>query len=188
MINIHTTMLPFAHIGITLALFYIAARAFPKIKAHINYWYVIIGAMLPDIIDKLIGRVLFEDIFASGRIFAHTLLFVVVLSISGYYLFSRRRDSRVLILAGGSFVHIVLDSMWKNPQTLFWPLMGLGFGRGTEYGSFWTYLAVVYRNLGEIGNPEVLSMFMGEILGLAVIIVFGLGYLRSRAAKWKRRS
>jgi membrane-bound metal-dependent hydrolase YbcI (DUF457 family) len=182
-------MLPFAHIGITLALFYIAARTFPKIKTHINYWYVVIGSMLPDIIDKLIGRVLFEDVFASGRIFAHTLLFVVVLSMAGYYLLRRRNDAKVLMLAGGSFVHIVLDSMWKYPQTLFWPLMGLEFGRGTEYGSFWTYLAVVYRNLGRIGDPELLSMFMGEIVGLAVIIVFGLGYLRSRsrAAKWKRR-
>ncbi|RNI15777.1 hypothetical protein EFE42_00600 [Methanohalophilus sp. RSK] len=70
-------MLPFAHIGITLALFYIVTRG-----RNINYWYVIIGSMLPDIIDKVIGRVLFADTFASGRIFAHSLLFVVVLGLT----------------------------------------------------------------------------------------------------------
>ncbi|MDY0387766.1 MAG: metal-dependent hydrolase [Methanolobus sp.] len=178
-------MLPFAHIGITLALFYIIARAFPKIRPHINYWYVLIGSMLPDIIDKPIGRFLFEDVFASGRIFAHTLLFVVVLSIVGYYLFRKRADAKVLMLAGGSLVHLVLDSMWKSPRTLFWPLMGWDFARGSEYGSFRTYLAVVYKNLDKIGDPDMLFLFMEEILGLAVIMIFGIQYLRYRMKERK---
>ncbi|WP_319507391.1 metal-dependent hydrolase [uncultured Methanolobus sp.] len=173
-------MLPFAHIGITLAVFYIIAMAFPKIRPHINYWYVIAGSMLPDIIDKIIGRVLFEDVFASGRIFAHTLLFVLVLGMAGYIFFYRKRGSRVLMLAGGCFVHLVLDSMWKTSVTLLWPLLGWQFQKGAEYGSFWQYLLVIYRNLGNIDSLDVQSTLMTEILGIVLIMIFGLGYLRQK--------
>jgi hypothetical protein len=77
-------MLPFAHIGIAIALFYIAGLAFPKVREHIDYRYVIVGSMLPDIIDKTVGMVLFADTFANGRIFAHALLFIVVMGVAGY--------------------------------------------------------------------------------------------------------
>jgi len=173
-------MLPFAHIGIALVLFYIIGMAFPKIRPHINYWYVIIGSMLPDIIDKTIGMILFADTFANGRIFSHALLFVVVLGIAGYSLYTRKGDSRVLILAGGSLVHQLLDSMWKTPVTFLWPLLGWEFKRLEEYGSFWQFLLRVYGDLGDIGDPHMLSLFMTELFGLAVITLFGACYLRKK--------
>lgn len=173
-------MLPFAHIGITLAMFYIVALVFPKVRVHISYWHVAVGSMLPDIIDKVIGRMLFEDVFANGRIFAHSLLFVVVLIIAGHYIYSRKGSALVLVLGGGSFVHLMLDSMWKAPVTLLWPLLGWEFERGTQYGSFLNYIMGIYGNLGNVDGLSFMPALMTEVLGITVIIFFGLGYMRQR--------
>ena len=165
-------MLPFAHIGITLALFYITTKG-----RNINYWYVVIGSILPDLIDKFIGRVLFADTFASGRIFAHSLLFVVVLGLAGYYLYMRRKDTRLLILAAASTVHLLLDSIWQSPQTFLWPLLGWEFGRGTQYGSFWQYLSTAY---GRILDGSLSLGLTAEIIGLIIILIFTAAKLRQR--------
>lgn len=70
-------MLVFAHLGLTLA----AARQI----ACANLAFVMLGSMLPDIIDKSLGVVLFGTP-AMGRTFAHTLLFLVLLGTAAYYL------------------------------------------------------------------------------------------------------
>ena len=173
-------MLPFAHIAIALVLFYIAGLAFPKIRPHINYWYVAVGSMLPDLIDKPVGIILFADVFSSGRIFSHSLLFVGVLGVAGYYIYAKRGDSRVLMLAGGSLIHQLLDGMWNTPVTFLWPLLGWEFQRRGVYGSFWQFLTGIYGKLGDIGTPGILFLFTTELLGLAVIILFGAGYLKKR--------
>ncbi|WP_292466014.1 metal-dependent hydrolase [Methanolobus sp.] len=172
-------MLPFAHIAIALVLFYIAGLAFPKIRPHINYWYVAVGSMLPDLIDKPVGILLFADIFSSGRIFAHSLLFVGVLGVAGYYLYTRKKDARVLMLAGGSLIHQLLDGMWNTPVTFLWPLLGWEFQR-RAYGSFWQFLTGIYGKLGDISTLSILFLFMTELLGLAVIMLFVAGYLKKR--------
>ncbi|AFV22737.1 hypothetical protein Mpsy_0526 [Methanolobus psychrophilus R15] len=176
--TITNTMLLFAHIGITLFLFYMAALAFPKIRPHINYWYVIAGSMLPDIIDKTVGMILFADTFANGRIFAHALLFVVVLGAAGYYFYTRKGDSRVLTLAGASLIHQLLDSMWKTPVTFLWPLLGWEFKRlEGEGGSFWQYFVGIYRNLGSANEHGLQALLVTEVLGIAVVVLFLLVYI-----------
>lgn len=167
-------MLLFAHVGMTVALFYLAGLAFPKIRPHISYPYVILGSMLPDIIDKPLGMVLFADIFGSGRIFAHALVFVVLLGAIGHQRYELKGDSRLLVLAGGSLVHQLLDSMWESPATFLWPLMGLSFERLEEYGSFGQYLTNIYGNLGE---PAFLALVVTEITGFTIIVLFLLGCL-----------
>lgn len=167
-------MLPFAHIGITLVLFWVLGVGLRGVRAHVRYGYVVVGAMLPDIIDKPVGMIFFADTFGSGRIFGHTLLFVLVLAVAGYYLFSKKGEAGVLILAGGSLVHQLLDSMWESPATFLWPLMGLSFERLEEYGSFGQYLTDIYGNLGE---PAFLTMVVTEITGFAIIVLFLLGCL-----------
>ena len=165
-------MLPLAHIGITLAIFYATTIIFPNIRRYINYWYVVVGSLLPDIIDKLIGRLLFEHIFASGRIFGHTLLFVIILTITGIYFFRKRKDARILILAGGSFIHLLLDRMWETPQTFLWPLFGWEFPRGTTtYRSFPDYLSALYSfDLGTM-TYTLTTELLGIILLISFIII-----------------
>jgi len=98
-------MLVFAHLGLTLA----AARQI----ACANLAFVMLGSMLPDIIDKPLGEVLFGTP-AMGRTFAHILLFLMFLGTAAYYL----RDLRLAWLACGVWAHLLLDFMWQSPSTL----------------------------------------------------------------------
>ncbi|OEU51521.1 MAG: hypothetical protein BA871_09955 [Desulfuromonadales bacterium C00003096] len=40
--------------------------------------FIAIGVILPDLIDKPIGRILLGESVANGRLFGHTLLFVLI--------------------------------------------------------------------------------------------------------------
>jgi len=85
---------------------------------------LLIGSLLSDIIDKMIGQVFFKETFSNGRIFAHTLLFLILLTAAGFYFYQRRSQTRPLTLAFGTLTHLIFDQMWHVPQTLFWPLFG----------------------------------------------------------------
>lgn len=88
---------------------------------------LLIGSLLPDIIDKPTGQLLFRETFHNGRIFAHTLLFLMLIASGGLYLYRRYGCSWLLVLGAGSGMHLILDAMWLAPGTLFWPLYGFSF-------------------------------------------------------------
>lgn len=69
-----------------------------------------IGALLPDLIDKPVGEVIFASTLANGRIIG-TLFFVLLLALIGVYVYKKRKDSRGLALASGSFFHLLEDQM-----------------------------------------------------------------------------
>jgi hypothetical protein len=73
----------FGHVGLTT----LTARVIEKStnEKRMDYRLVVIGSLLPDLIDKPIGRILFQNRFESGRVFAHTLAFVLVLISIGLY-------------------------------------------------------------------------------------------------------
>jgi hypothetical protein len=74
-------MFVFGHLGITLGIAFILFQfVLPRIGIRpkkINYLFIAIGAILPDLIDKPIGRILLGESVANGRLFGHTLLFVL---------------------------------------------------------------------------------------------------------------
>ena len=131
---------------------------------RLDYRLLLVGSMLPDIIDKPIGIYLLGDIFSNGRIFAHTAIFTLSLLVAGVILW-RRWGWILLTLGYGSFMHLLLDSMWANPRTLLWPLQGWAFTKGdtTDWLSqilfTWTH------------TPEVLvSEAMGAVILLAFLV------------------
>jgi membrane-bound metal-dependent hydrolase YbcI (DUF457 family) len=155
------------HLGITLGIFYLASLAFPSLKRHIDYRFIAVGALLPDLIDKAIGRVLFEDVFASGRLFAHSLVFVIVILVVGYVYFRQQGDSRIMMVAGASFLHLLEDQMWMNPQTFFWPVFGWEFAQGHSYGSFPDYFMDIVRH---VYSPELSFSLVSEVIGLLLVL------------------
>jgi inner membrane protein len=91
--------------------------------ATIDYRAVILGSMLPDLIDKPLGIFILGDELHNGRFLGHSLLFVVLLLLAA--LAFRRSAGPVLsAVALGSAAHLVLDRMWVETDTLLWPLLG----------------------------------------------------------------
>lgn len=142
-------MLVFAHTGLTLgtaaAIDFIYTRSqrlsgekagiktvrsqtarFTFLNKYVDIRVLLIGSMLPDI-DKIIGLYLFRDVFSNGRIFLHTLVFLIVISLIGLMIYRKSHRTWAAVLAFGVLTHLVMDSMWQGPETLFWPLFGIRF-------------------------------------------------------------
>jgi hypothetical protein len=126
---------------------------------------LIIGSLLPDIIDKPVGIAFFPDSFSSGRIFCHSLLFIVPITLVGLYLYKRWTKTWLLVLSFGSFMHLLLDRIWRAPATMFWPFYGSSFE--TEDLTYWTE-RLLY---GLIRNPQIL---IPELIGAVILIWFAV--------------
>jgi membrane-bound metal-dependent hydrolase YbcI (DUF457 family) len=175
-------MLMFGHPGITLGAAALIAGAvyrepagqdagtswFTKLSRRVDIRILLVGSMLPDIIDKPVGQFFFREAFSNGRIFSHTLLFLVVLTGIGFFLYKRYRQVWMLTLAAGTFSHLVLDAMWVAPATLFWPAMGFTFEKETLENWLW----MIFR--GAVSHPE---RAIPELIGLAVLVWFGVTLL-----------
>jgi inner membrane protein len=160
----------FAHPGITLGAATVIADAvnrkpswFTNLAKYLDIRWLLVGSLLPDIIDKPVGIYLFRDTFSNGRIFFHSLLFLAVLFAIGIFLWKRYQQKWMLALAAGDFAHLVLDSMWLEPETLFWPFMGVSFPRDV-IGNWWLFLR------DQLTTNTV--YFVSEIVGFLVLLVF----------------
>lgn len=167
----------FGHIGITLGIFYFLSH----LSSKNNFWaavpYIVVGSLLPDIIDKPLGRIIFAEEIGSGRIFSHTLLFVTLLCLAGYYLY-RQGQHNLLVIAAASFCHLLEDSMWNSPVVLFWPFLGWEFPRDEISGSFIEYLMLIFSRSYTVAFTEV---FISEMIGLLIIILLTGKYIQLKA-------
>lgn len=141
---------------------------FGSIAKHIDIRLLLLGSLLPDIIDKPIGIYLFGDVFDNGRIFCHTLLFLVLITLAGLYLYRRHGKNWLLTLSFGVFAHLIFDQMWLQPRTLLWPICGLAFDRA----HLESWLLNIFHNL--MTEPGV---FIPELLGAAILLWFALTLL-----------
>ena len=173
-------MLLFGHLGVTLGVFIGLGILDPQLKTFIDPKYLVIGAILPDLIDKPLGMVIFSSILANGRIIGHTLLFSISILLIGLYLYDKRRDVRILSLASGSFFHLMEDQMWGDPRTLLWPLLGWSFPKDYIDRSGLEYLLVLFN---QSFHPQFSESYIPEILGMIVIAVFTLHWLKNKLSK-----
>ena len=136
----------------------------------IDYRFVLVGSLLPDIIDKPMWMFTGSNIQWSGRGYAHTFLFSLVLLAAGLILVTRRNKTWLLTVSLCSFIHLVFDEMWLNPVTLWWPLLG-PIQRGETAG----WLSSMWQGL--VSSPYV---FVSEAVGLAIALYIGLRLLIGR--------
>jgi hypothetical protein len=174
-------MFLFGHVGVTLGIFYGFSIFLPKIKTIIDPKYLILGSILPDLIDKPIGRVFFASTFSNGRIIGHTLLFSVLLFLIGLYLYDLKRDIFVLSLATGSFFHIISDQIWNFPKTLFWPIYGLSFPKSSaDNMGLRSIIAEITSNLKNIFTLHISHSSIPEFLGLIILVVLVIYWCLTR--------
>lgn len=83
-----------------------------------------IGSVLPDLIDKPLGHILLNSTIDFGRIYAHSGLFLIAMLVVGLAYRQKKGTWLFMALAAGMMSHLVLDSMWDLPVTLFYPFQG----------------------------------------------------------------
>jgi membrane-bound metal-dependent hydrolase YbcI (DUF457 family) len=136
----------------------------------VDYRLVILGSLLPDLIDKPIGMLILRDVFSSGRIFGHSFVVLLVFTLVGAYLWRRYGKTEGLVLSVAWALHLVFDRMWAFPATLFWPLLGWDFHQYNATGwlsrvlhSWLTYSAIILQE----------GLGAAIIAGLAIRLVVG---------------
>ena len=135
-------------------------RAIKGWISRLDYRLVIAGSILPDIIDKPVSLLFGNTATLSGRDYAHTLLFTLVLLIGGLVLLRYKR-SWLLTISLSSVIHLILDQMWSYSVILFWPLLGPLPGAETIG---WTS----DRLFNMLTIPEI---YIPEIIGLVILML-----------------
>jgi len=128
----------------------------------IDYRIVLLGSLLPDILDKPWWLVTSIDILPSGRAYGHTFLFNLALFICGLILIKYKK-SWLLIISLSSIIHLILDQMWDSTVALWWPLLGPFHSVDTT-----AWLSNMIRGLPS--NP---GTYIPEIIGLLIILLMG---------------
>jgi membrane-bound metal-dependent hydrolase YbcI (DUF457 family) len=89
--------------------------------------FLVLGAVLADLMDTPIGLVFYAT-FGAVRLVGHSFLFAAVAMLVVLLTTRRGRPrKRWMPVAVGILVHLLLDAMWVDPETLWWPFFGLEF-------------------------------------------------------------
>jgi hypothetical protein len=179
-------MLIFGHLGTTLG----AARVIEllsnrpskaQVKASIDYRLVMLGAMLPDIIDKPLVLMLADKPVGSARFIAHSLIFIVVLILLGELYGIIFKRTGFLIVACASLAHIIEDLIWRTPKVLFWPYYNIVLGyinpsKPTfSSGYIENRVRIITTSVSKLDWGEIFSkpsVFIPELIGGGILFYF----------------
>ena len=157
-------MLFFSHLFLGILGGFVLALIFKDRRVII---FTAIGGILPDLIDKPLGYIIFGDSIGSGRIFFHGFWIMLLLLAAGIAFYLVKRNPLVLSLGVGVLIHQLADSMWEHPVNWFWPLFGPYSGR-LDYEDY--FLDMILIELSSV--EEMLSLFFIVIL-IIIICFFG---------------
>ncbi|MFN2594251.1 MAG: metal-dependent hydrolase [Actinomycetota bacterium] len=146
--------------GIAAAIVYVTLG-----RRRIDYRFILIGAVLPDIIDTPLYAFVCHD--PAGRSISHTLLTPIVVTVAILLVFRGERRIRVFGLGVGWLLHLVGDGMWQAPKTFLWPAFGSHFAKTPAEPYSWDLLT---HPLSHLGTWE------GELLGLAILLWFAVAF------------
>ena len=134
-------------------------------RRRIDYRFILVGAILPDLIDGVLGLAIFTG--RPGRWIAHSMLAVVVIAIVILLAFKGERRLAVFGLAVGWFLHLVGDAMWEAPETFLWPAFGSEFATAPHEPYSWDLVTDPLAHL---------STWAGELVGIAVLVWFWIAF------------
>lgn len=122
-----------------------------------------IGSVLPDLIDKPLGLVIFSQSIGDGRIFTHTLLAAIILEVIAFLVVMVWRTPVIAGIATGVLSHQVLDLMWKTPKNWFYPAYG-AFSRPSRSPD------IIPLLVRELKNPLEIILFVCVCSGILVFV------------------
>ena len=127
----------FWHLGGTTALIRYAFR-----DERMDLRFLMAGAVLADLIDTPVGLLFWESL-RNVRLLGHSLVFATVVMVAVLLATRRGRPrKRWMPVAVGVLVHLVLDAMWRQPETLWWPFLGWDFTQ-RSYETAGAYVAAI---------------------------------------------
>lgn len=162
-------MVFFGHLGITTGIMKMSKKVTNNVS--IDYRIILIGSILPDLIDKPLGAFLFRSTFHNSRIFGHTLAFSIILLFVGLILLNKYKNKCILLLGICSVIHLILDSMWFYPSILFWPYFGWRFPVRPEGN--WIKSDI----LRLLTDP---AYYIPEIIGFLIILYYFVKLVKSK--------
>lgn len=149
----------------------IISKWLSSLAREIDIRILLIGSLLPDIIDKPLGILFLREEISNGRIYSHTLLFLIIITLAGVYLYRNRRKTWLLALSFGTFIHFILDQMWRNSKTLFWPFLGIAFQK-TDVSEWIPDMLYSLHT-----NPAV---YIPEIIGFIILTWFVIVLIKEK--------
>lgn len=110
----------FWHLGASLWLFRWIFKD-PKVDVR----FLLLGAILPDLIDLPVGTLLLADRYSTGELWFHSLI-APTAYITIVLLTTRRgrRRRAWMALGVGWLFHLLLDGMWFSQEVFLWPFFG----------------------------------------------------------------
>ena len=148
------------HMGLAAAITYVALG-----RRRIDYRFVLLGAVLPDAVDALIGAFAYAD--GVGRYHAHTLLAPLVVATLVVVAFRGERRLAVFGVAVGWALHLVGDGMWAAPTTFYWPVFGTEFATEPVEPYSWDLLSRPWAHW---------STWAAELVGAAILAWFWVAF------------
>ena len=138
------------HLGIGLGLAWVLAWRAPT---RIDYRLVLLGAILPDLIDKPLGIALGLE----TRLWGHTFLFLFAILAASFL----PRWAGLRFVGFGGATHLLLDGIWARPYVPLWPAYGWAFPPAGFDPEFWfeTLLRDPLVQAGEISGFLLLAGF-----------------------------
>ncbi len=153
------------HLGTASVIVYVTLG-----RRRIDYRYILIGAVAPDVVDGVLRVVV--DLRPAGRGPAHTL--AAAIGITAIILLLLRGERRLATfgLGVGWLLHLVGDGMWLAPRTFLWPAFGTAFSTHPPEPYSIDLLVNPLNHLGTWG---------GELAGLLLLAWFVIAFdLRDR--------
>lgn len=178
-------MLFFGHIGITLDVILLFCFI---LNRQPDYRIVILGSMLPDIIDKPLYLLLYGTMPENGRFMGHSIFFVLLLIGISLVIYKKYKYAGFFVLPAAVFLHMLEDQMWNAPRAFLWPFTGLDphfkindvlandsiTRRTIEYGA--TIIQTNYNNH---------YTYETELIGLLILAMFACYYRLYRLDRLK---
>jgi membrane-bound metal-dependent hydrolase YbcI (DUF457 family) len=119
-----------------------------------------VGSILPDLIDKPLGHLLLPGL-DYGRIYFHTLIFLLAFFIIGYLIWWKYRSFIGFAFALGMLSHQVLDLMWLEWWNWLWPFFGPFRGEGIENFFLYEFIREVTNFSEWLAAVAILVILLG---------------------------
>lgn len=174
-------MLIFGHVGITTGLI----KTYEKVTKGKNskgnnftdYRIVMIGSLLPDIIDKPVVQIMYGLRNHSGHFVAHSYVFSGLMIIAGIIAILMNKNKGIFMLGICSLIHQFLDKLMLTLNISFLSSVNLDYLFTLDKLKF-VQKAVITISSRFPYLRDVIVYFeqpyvvLSEIIGLAIIIYF----------------